>query len=301
MKNILTIFIAILSLQGFSQGWAEVGSIWHYTQRTINPDITSFKTFESIAEDTIIGIPCKKVKVIDRHWGDTVVYHEYMYSENDSVFFYREGNFHLLYDFGAEAGDSILLPYFWTVNGDSTLFMIIDSTSTIDINGEIRKLQYITCGDGIVVEFGNKVIEGIGNTYYMFPTYDGEYFGPLRCYEDSIVGLFMSPFHPNHGWNFEECDEIITGIDEMAINQSLYTYPNPFNTSTTIEYELTKPSHTQLKIYNSIGEMVYKAEDRLMTVGKHSFIWSAESLPEGLYYAVLRSEEGVSLVKMVKK
>jgi hypothetical protein len=179
--------------------------------------------------------------------------------------------------------------------------MIIDSTSTIDINGEIRKLQYITCGDGIVVEFGNKVIDGIGNMYYMFPTYDGEYFGPLRCYEDSIVGLFMSPFHPNHGWNFEECDEIITGIDEMAIDKRLIAYPNPFTASTTIEYELTEPSNVQLTIYNTIGVVVYEVEDRLMPVGKHTFTWSTESLPEGLYYGVLRSEEGVSVVKMIKQ
>ena len=78
-------------------------------------------------------------------------------------------------------------------------------------------------------------------------------------------------------------------------------HPNPFTTSTTIEYELTEPSHIQLTIYNSIGEEVYKAEDRMMPQGKHSFVWSADRLPQSLYYAVLRSEEWVSVVKMVKQ
>ncbi|NQT78399.1 MAG: T9SS type A sorting domain-containing protein [Bacteroidetes bacterium] len=275
MKQILSILITILSLQGFSQGWAEVGAIWHYTQRTINPDITSYKTFESIAEDTVVGIPCKKIKVIDRHWGDTLVWHEYMYSENDSVFFYREGNFHLLYDFGAEAGDSILLPYFWTVNGDSTLLMIIDSTSTIDINGEIRKLQYITCGDGIVVEFGDKVIEGIGNTYFMFPTYDGEYFGPLRCYEDNIVGLFISPFHPNNGWNFEDCDQIITGIDEMDADGYMSIYPNPAISEVFIQ-DIDDHLPAEVSIYNMTGQIVFQQQgvDRRIDVS---------NLQQGLY------------------
>ena len=275
MKKILTILITILSLQGFSKGWAEVGAIWHYTQRTINPDITSYKTFESIAEDTVVGIPCKKIKVIDRHWGDTLVWHEYMYSENDSVFFYREGNFHLLYDFGAEAGDSILLPYFWTVNGDSTLLMIIDSTSTIDINGEIRKLQYITCGDGIVVEFGDKVIEGIGNTYFMFPTYDGEYFGPLRCYEDNIVGLFISPFHPNNGWNFEDCDQIITGIDEMDGNGGLAIYPNPAHSEVLIS-GFDENAIEEVSIFTATGQRVLhlQGSDRRVDVS---------SLQQGMY------------------
>lgn len=301
MKKILTIFIAVLSLQGFSQGWAEVGSIWHYSEGTVNPNMTAFITFESIAEDTVVGIPCRKIKVVDRQWGDTMVYYEYMYAENDSVFFYWEGNFHLLYDFGAETGDSILLPYFWTVNGDSTLYMIIDSTTTIDVNGEMRKLQYITCGDGIVVEFGNKVIEGIGNTYYMFPTYDGEYYGPLRCYEDNIVGLFISPFHPNNGWNFEDCDQIITGISELESENKMFVFPNPFTTATTIEYSLDGSSRIQISIYNAVGEEVYRTEENVMSPVRHKVIWSPRHIPAGLYYAVLRSEVGVSVVKMVKQ
>lgn len=78
-------------------------------------------------------------------------------------------------------------------------------------------------------------------------------------------------------------------------------YPNPFTTSTTIEYELPEPSPVQLSIYNAIGEVVYMAEDCPMSVGKHSFTWTADPLPEGLYYAVLRSAEGVSVIKMIKQ
>jgi len=84
-------------------------------------------------------------------------------------------------------------------------------------------------------------------------------------------------------------------------NQDFDIYPNPFTTSTTIEYELIEPTHVNLTIYNAIGETIYEAEDRLMPIGKQTFIWSAESLPEGLYYAVLRSGEGVSVVKMFKQ
>ena len=97
----------------------------------------------------------------------------------------------------------------------------------------------------------------------------------------------------------EFCQHV--GIPEQRSKPSLSTFPNPFTTSTTIEYELTEPSRVQLTIYNAIGEEVYKGEDRLMPLGKHSFTWSADRLPEGMYYAVLRSEEGVSVVKMLKQ
>ena len=57
----------------------------------------------------------------------------------------------------------------------------------------------------------------------------------------------------------------------------------------------------QLTIYNAIGEVVYMTEDGLKSMGKHSFTWSPERLPEGLYYAVLKSEEEVSVIKMIKQ
>jgi len=78
-------------------------------------------------------------------------------------------------------------------------------------------------------------------------------------------------------------------------------HPNPFTTSTIIEYELKEISNIQFTIYNVIGEVVYMGEDRMMFQGKHSFTWAADRLPEGMYYAVLRSEERVSIIKMIKQ
>ncbi len=300
MRKILTILIAVLTLQGFSQEWAMEGALWHYTQITISPDLISYTTFESVSDTMIEGIQCKELVDVKRMYDTTGVYYHYMYSENDSVFFFRDGEFHLLYDFGAVEGDTIVLGYYGTAFSDSLLW-IVDSISSIDINGEIRKLMYITCGDGLAIEFGGKVIEGIGNLQFMFPRSDNNPYIALRCYEDSDLGLFLNPYHPPNGWNFEECDEIITGIKEMVYDGRLSIYPNPFTTFTTIEYELTELSHVQLTIYNAIGETIQVIVVRLMPVGKHTFTWSPEGLPEGMYYGVLRSEEGVSIVKMLKQ
>ena len=99
-----------------------------------------------------------------------------------------------------------------------------------------------------------------------------------------------------------EVEEACTvGIPESSTELQLSTYPNPFTTSTTIEYELKEISNIQFTIYNVIGEVIYQAEDRVMRQGSHKVTWSPGHLPEGLYYAVLRSEEGVSVVKMVKQ
>jgi len=95
--------------------------------------------------------------------------------------------------------------------------------------------------------------------------------------------------------------DIIISVAELQSTRIMNAYPNPFATTTTIKYELTEPSLVQLTIYNAIGEVVYKAEDYIMPQGVHTVTWSPSHLPEGLYYAVLRSEEGVSVVKMVKQ
>ena len=102
--------------------------------------------------------------------------------------------------------------------------------------------------------------------------------------------------------NQAQVEEACTvSVPEQPSNPPLTIYPNPFTTSTTIEYELTEPSHVQLTIYNALGETIRIAVDRMMPQGKHSFTWTADRLPEGMYYGVLRSAKGVAVVKMVKQ
>ena len=97
----------------------------------------------------------------------------------------------------------------------------------------------------------------------------------------------------------EFCQHI--GIPEQRSETFLSTYPNPFTTSTTIEYELNAISNIQFTVYNMMGEVVYRTEESMLPQGRHTVTWSPNHLPVGLYYAVLRSEEGVSVVKMIKQ
>jgi hypothetical protein len=95
--------------------------------------------------------------------------------------------------------------------------------------------------------------------------------------------------------------ESVAGIEDSEKKLGFNVYPNPFTTSTTIKYELTKPTLIQLTIYNHLGEAVEEALDAFQLPGVHTYEWSAERLPEGMYFAVLRSEDGVSVVKMLKE
>ena len=70
----------------------------------------------------------------------------------------------------------------------------------------------------------------------MFPRSENNPYIALRCYEDSDLGLFLNPYHPPYGWNFEECDEIITGIDE--INADIPAYKTRYKNLLFVVYDM---------------------------------------------------------------
>ena len=68
-------------------------------------------------------------------------------------------------------------------------------------------------------------------------------------------------------------------------------YPNPFNPETSIDYGIPYYSNVNINIYNSLGQVVYKAIDRYHEPGIYSFIWSPKNISSGTYYVQLQSED----------
>ncbi|HEV8538637.1 MAG TPA: glycosyl hydrolase family 18 protein [Bacteroidota bacterium] len=61
-------------------------------------------------------------------------------------------------------------------------------------------------------------------------------------------------------------------------------FPNPFNPSTTIRFDLPSPEHVSLKLYNLIGEEVATLIDEVRSAGSHSVVWNAGGMPSGQYF-----------------
>ena len=80
-------------------------------------------------------------------------------------------------------------------------------------------------------------------------------------------------------------------------------YPNPFNPSTIIAYELPTDAFVTLKVYNTTGEQVAELVNEYQVSGKYnkSFNTSSvsSSLPSGIYFAELRANEKVQRIKMM--
>ncbi len=115
----------------------------------------------------------------------------------------------------------------------------------------------------------------------------------MHCYAIDFVPIWLNP----EGWG---CD-LYVGVEEPEKQSSISTYPNPFSSFTTIEYETFTVYNVQFTVYNILGEMVYEVREKALNPGIHIVTWSPSHLPAGMYYGVLRSEEGVSVVKMIKE
>ncbi|MCB9207152.1 MAG: T9SS type A sorting domain-containing protein [Ignavibacteriales bacterium] len=62
-------------------------------------------------------------------------------------------------------------------------------------------------------------------------------------------------------------------------------YPNPFNPTTTIEFSIARESEVELKIYNSIGEVVKTIIDKkIKTNGVYSVTFNGFGLASGIYF-----------------
>jgi hypothetical protein len=83
-------------------------------------------------------------------------------------------------------------------------------------------------------------------------------------------------------------------------------YPNPFNPSTDIRYQLPGPSRVTLKIYDVLGREVEMLVNAELGAGYHSAKFNGSRLASGIYFARLSvtplegSDSGNQIVQTVK-
>jgi len=76
-------------------------------------------------------------------------------------------------------------------------------------------------------------------------------------------------------------------------------YPNPFNPSTTITYQIPKNSFVKLIVYNTLGQEVAKLVSEQQSHGKYSVQFDASNLPSGIYIYKLQAGDFIESKKMV--
>jgi len=100
--------------------------------------------------------------------------------------------------------------------------------------------------------------------------------------------------------------EVILGarFQDLPTEFSTLIYPNPFNPSTTVSYDLPGESLVSIVIYDALGQEVRRLVDEQKSAGRYSIVWDAKdfqgrSVGSGVYIAKVEAGTFSSSLKML--
>ena len=76
-------------------------------------------------------------------------------------------------------------------------------------------------------------------------------------------------------------------------------YPNPFNATTTIQYNLPMASDVTIDIYDLLGNKVETLIDKNQQAGYHRVIWNADDFSSGMYFYKIQARDFMDSRKML--
>jgi arabinogalactan endo-1,4-beta-galactosidase len=180
-------------------------------------------------------------------------------------------------------------------------------------------LALITMND-MIARYQTKVMVVEAGYLYNQPIAANQYLLDLIAKTKSAGGLGVFYWEPEsyswQGYQLGAWDPVtkqptvamdaFLGISAVSVakespvsDYNLNVYPNPFNPSTTIEYDLPTSSHITIVIYNALGEEVIRLVDGYQYTGHHNVVWSPSNASSGVYFCRMISERFVTTEKIV--
>jgi hypothetical protein len=279
MKKIIILFLffSFISTGIKAQTYFPEGAKWYYHNGDWQSPAFSYKILECLGDsifngDTLTNISNDLFKQINKK----------IYKLN-----FCDSTYSLLYDFGANVNDTMVIYPDICYNSDSIVIKI-DSINTININGNLLDHFYFSQLYSNTWNFGNNyrnIIEGIGNTTWFYPdlSFVDPQAGPLRCYEDTIVGYYNSGLYAS-------CDTTYTvGINENEIKYGLTILPNPSinNIKINAQKEITK-----VELFDMKGSFILSTKQQLVNIA---------DLKRGVYFVKVYFDDNVITRKIAKE
>jgi len=197
------------------------------------------------------------------------------------------------------------------LRSENMVFTSPDTDVQLSVSSKIKRITLL--GDMDVLILGNMDVltaEAVPNFPYGGTWYD--YFSGDSLYVEftnTPITLAPGEFHIYTTEKMEAPEigiisEINTDISELPDKFSIYSnYPNPFNATTTLDYDLEKESDIRIKIYDLTGREVYTESRCKQSAGQYSFIWngtdySGRTLHSGVYFVVVQRENNLLIQKI---
>ena len=288
--------------------FAPIGAKWWITEYNANEAPPAYYIFE-VEQDTAIASMIYKKMIRARiqvaYSPDTTVQTMFYFHEDSGkivLWDAIENQPEPYFDFTAEIGDTIATTvYFGPADTaqDKYLYSLVTDISDTLISGQSLKrifidyLPYNFTEDVYDIHFSNQFIEEIGGTGYPIPwimsgLYDGEFPGPLKCYEDSILSLVK--------FIAEDCDYLETTIQENIPKSFVSIYPNPASGKICIDLNLK--DYDLVECYNISGN---KINFKLNMNGTNIPEADISDLPDGIYFLrIMKNNQTIATGKFIK-
>ena len=88
-------------------------------------------------------------------------------------------------------------------------------------------------------------------------------------------------------------------VPPLPFSALLKAYPNPFNPTVTLSFNLEHTVPVQLAIYDLSGRFVIELANEVTAAGSHSMSYDASALPSGIYFARLQTPSFSQTQKLV--
>ena len=97
--------------------------------------------------------------------------------------------------------------------------------------------------------------------------------------------------------------QVVNSVAEPVAGPVIYrlypNYPNPFNPSTTIGFELRSAGRVTLKLYDAEGRLAATLAEGTMAAGVHTLRFDGSSLASGMYFYRLTAGNFSEVRKML--
>ncbi len=93
-----------------------------------------------------------------------------------------------------------------------------------------------------------------------------------------------------------DADDNVELPTEFALHAN---YPNPFNATTALSFDVPNESRVQITIFNVAGQEVARPVNEVMAAGSHTVLYTADNLPTGMYLVKMTAGSFSAVQKMV--
>lgn len=178
---------------------------------------------------------------------------------------------------------------------DPTQPHIVASRATPD-----SALSVVVSSDYAYMAVGDSGAQVINITDPLSPNLVGSYDTPghARAVAVSDDYIYLTDYYSLMILRFNsqtEVEEIGGRPGEFALMRN---YPNPFNATTKIDFDIPTESEVDMSVYDLLGRRVAMLLQGQSQPGHHSLIWNAGDVPSGIYFATLRTGSHSQSIRM---